>query len=318
MRFRSQSRESTCPASTDVSAFTFVEMLVAMSLSAMFIGTAALAFSAISQNSKQLSTIYELKLGKPTVQSLYGINSSSVRAPASPNLGRLAFVHEMQDQFHEDLGRSESVYFLARSGLNSLHPEWLEWPYADTAVENPVLDSPEAFRQYLADVDPTTAGVFTAYRNVPPDSAPNTSIFLIAPTDQADHLKVQAVYEIDYLTLSDPAGIYASVRRFKNGALTHYYDVFFDEGEHEFITPSFVAFESQSRLARNEGNSVDRFKQGSSSGPFYLFWLPDPSINPLTTESVTVPTDTSDPREAYGHVAGKTAFLMSAPMFPSL
>ncbi|MCB1229601.1 MAG: prepilin-type N-terminal cleavage/methylation domain-containing protein [Verrucomicrobiae bacterium] len=302
---------------SSASGFTFVEMLVAMSLSAMFIGTAALALSAITQNGKQFSTIYEISLGTTVCDNFYGINSSTVRTPASPNLGRLAFVHEMRDQFLDDLSRSESVFCLARSGLNSLRPEWLDWPYADPAVTNPTLDSPEAFRQYLANVEPTTASVFTSYRNVPPSTAPNTTIFLIAPTDQPDYLKVQAVYEIDFQTLTDPAGTYASVRRYKNGALTHYYDIFYDDGPEDFLIPSVVAFESRSRLAKNEGAAIDRFKQGPS-GPFYLIWWPDPSINPLKTPTASKPTATSDPLEAYGHLAGKTGFTLVAPMFPSL
>lgn len=297
--------------------FTFVEMLVAMSLSALFLGTAALTFNAITQNSKHFSMVHELNLGTTVCQNFYGISGATVRAPGAPNLGRIGFAQELRDQLLEDMARSESVYCLARSGLNSLRPEWLDWPYGDPAVTAPPLDSPEAFRQYLASVEPTTASVFTAYRNVPPASAPNTTIFLIAPTDQVDFLKVQAVYEIDFQTLTSPAGIYASVRRYKNGALTHYYDVFYDEGPENFLSPSVVAFESRTRLALNEGADIDRFKVSPTS-PFYFLWLPDPTINPLTTETVTAPTSTADPLEAYGHLAGKTGFSVVFPMFPSL
>ncbi len=140
---------------------------------------------------------------------------------------------------------------------------------------------------------------------------------MLAPTDQADYLKVQAVYEIDFLTLTSPAGVYASVRRYKNGALTHYYDIFYDEGPETFLTPSVVAFESRTRLMKNEGAAIDRFKRGPT-GPFYLIWLPDPTINPMTTGTVTVPTDTANVLEAYGHLAGKTGFMVVCPMFPSL
>lgn len=298
------------------SAFTFVELLVAISLSAIFIGTGALALGTISRNSKHFSAVHQLNLGTEICANFYGINSGTVTAPASPNLGRIALAQELRDQFLADLDQSESLYCLARAGLNDLRPEWLDWPHA-AATNKPVLDTPEAFRQFLAAVEPTTAAVFTAYRNVPPASAPNTSLFMIAPTDQADYLKVQAVYEIDFQTLTSPAGVYASVRRYKNGALTHYYDIFYDEGPEAFITPSVVAFESRTRLMRNEGAAVDRFKR-SPTGPFYLIWLPDPTINPMTTETATVPTDSANVLEAYGHLAGKTGFMIVCPTFPSL
>jgi prepilin-type N-terminal cleavage/methylation domain-containing protein len=297
--------------------FTFVEMLVAISLSALFIGTAATVLSAITQNSKHFSTVHNLAIGTSANQNFYGLTTSAVRVPGAPNYGRLGFVHEMRDQFYEDVSRSEGVYCLARTGLNSIRPEWLAWPHSAPTAGKPVLDTPEAFRQFLATAEPTSAGIFTAYRNVPPASAPNTSIFLTAPTDQADYIKVQAVYEIDYLASTSPAGVYASVRRYKNGAMTHYYDVFFENSASTVLLPTFVAFESRARLASNEGAAIDRFKTGRS-GPFYLIWLPDPSINPATTTAVTAPTSTSDPRQAYGHLAGKTGFMLTAPMFPSL
>ncbi|MCB1089913.1 MAG: prepilin-type N-terminal cleavage/methylation domain-containing protein [Verrucomicrobiae bacterium] len=298
-------------------AFTFVEMLVAMSISAMFIGTAAMVLSTITQNAKHHSTIQEISIGASVNQNFYGLTSGSVTTPSAPNYGRLGFVHEIRDQFYEDVSRSEGVYCLARGGLNSLHPEWLSWPYTDPTVTKPVLDTPEAFRQYLATVEPTSAAVFTAYRNVPPSSAPNTSIYLTAPTDQADYIKVQAVYEIDYVTTTSPAGVYASVRRYKNGAMTHYYDVFFENATQATLFPSVVHFESRSRLAKSEAASITRFKKGVS-GPFYLLWLPDPSIDPLKANTTTAPTDTSLPLEAYGHLAGKTGFMLTAPLFPTL
>lgn len=297
--------------------FTFVEMLVAMSLSAIFLGTAALALSAITQNARHFSTVHEVSIGAARNQNFYGLTADRIRVPGAPNYGRLGFVHEIRDQFYDDVSRSEGVYCLARAGLNTVRPEWLPWPYADPAATQPVLDSPEAFRRYLAAAVPASATIFTAFRNVPPAAAPNTTIFLIGPTDQADSLRVQAVYEIDHVPSTNPAGTYASVRRYKNGAMTHYYDVFFETGPGAALLPSFVAFESRGRLAKAEGTAIDRFKTGRS-GPFYLIWLPDPSINPMKVPDPALPTDAADPRQTYGQLAGKTGFVLTAPVFPSL
>lgn len=310
-------RERILPQHFSAAGFTFVEMLVAMSLSAMFIGTAAMVLSAITQNSKNFSTIHSIELGTATCENFYGLSKSAVSTSAAPNLGRIGFVHEMRDQFYEDASNSEGIYCLARSGLNTIRPEWLDWPYASSAASKPALDSPEAFRNYLAVVEPTSASIYTPCRNVPPASSPNTTIFLTGPTDQADYLKVVAVYEIDFITSTSPVGTYASVRRYKNGTLTHYYDIFYADSGEKPVIPSFVAFESRARLAKTEGDAIDRYKLGRN-GPFYLIWFPDPSINPLNTPSVAVPTDPKDPRQAYGHLAGKTGFMLTAPLFPTL
>lgn len=298
-------------------AFTFVEMLVAMSLSAMFIGTAALAMHAVSQNSKHYSTISTIPIGEATKQNFYGLAGSSIKVPSAPNLGRLPLVMEMREAFQEDLDRSESVYCLARSEVNTIRPQQISYPDADDASNLPNLDTPEAFRQLLATAEPTSASLFQAYRNVPPESASNTSIFLIAPTDQPDSLKVHAVYDIDYVPSASPEGVYAAVRRYKNGNLTHYYDVFFRKGDHSPLRPTFAAFETRSRLSVDEGDAIDRFKV-AHRGPFYLIWWPDPSLNPFDQPDATLPAGTDDPRAAYGLNAGKTGFVLVAPMFPSL
>lgn len=297
--------------------FTFVEMLAAISISALFLGTSALAMYAITQNGKHFSSNLTIPLGEATKTALYGVGGESIRTPSCPNPGRLPFVLEMRDQFLEDVAMSEGVYCLARSTPGTLRSDSLSWPYEITSADRPSLDTPEAFRLFLTEVDPTAAAVFSSVRNAPPTSAPNTSIFLVGSTDQSDQLGILAVYEIDYLPIAKPTGVFATVRRFKADTLTHYYDVFYPEGPSDPLLPTFITFESESRQFVTEGNSIDRFKIAPRS-PFYLIWFPDPTLNPFQIPSTPSPTDPSDPRSSYGHLVGKTSFLVVAPMFPNL
>ncbi|MEM6916593.1 MAG: hypothetical protein AAF491_08525, partial [Verrucomicrobiota bacterium] len=115
---------------------------------------------------------------------------------------------------------------------------------------------------------------------------------------------------------SSPAGSYASVRRYKNGSLTHYYDVFFESGSGDDFAPLFATFEKSSRSAVNEGQAIDRFKIAEGN-PFHLVWLPDPAINPFQQNAWTAVDPSSSPRAAYEQMAGKTSFLVVLPMFPS-
>ena len=51
------------------------------------------------------------------------------------------------------------------------------------------------------------------HRNVPAANRPNSTIFMIAPSEDPGYLRVKAVYEIDYITTTNPAGTYASLMR---------------------------------------------------------------------------------------------------------
>ena len=297
--------------------FTFVEMLVAISLSAIFLGTGALAMYAVSQNAKHFSTVVTVTIGESLKSNFYGISGDTIRTPACPNLGRIPLAQEMRDRFLEDVAMSEGIYCLARSEANPIWPDTLAWPYPAGSPDRPTLDTNEAFRKFLASAEPSTAGVFLPARNLPPKSAPNTSIFLLGPSNLADALSIQAIYEIDYVPSTLPEGTYASVRRYKSNSLTHYYDVFYQSGTEGNLLPSFVAFESENRKFLAEGDAVDRFKL-APRGPFFLIWWPDPTVNPFTTPSLSLSAGPTEPLAAYGHLAGKTAFAMAVPMFPTL
>lgn len=295
-------------------------MLVSISMSAIFLGAAALVFSSISVNSKRLTRVLEVSIGETTKRNFYDQSGSTVRVYSAPNYGRAAFAQTFRDLMMEDAFDSSAIYCLPRNIDNTIRPEFLRYEAGDDGAElpRPRLDTSEAFRSFLAISEPTSAGIYDQpIRSVPPTDRPQASIYMLCPETDNGYIRVHAVYEIDLVPTSSPAGSYATVRRYKNGSLTHYYDIFFEAGSGNAFAPLFVTFEKESRSAVNEGTSLDRFKIAEGN-PFHLIWLPDPSINPYNEPVWTAVDPATSPRAAYEHMAGKTSFLVALPMFPSI
>lgn len=305
---------------TSIGGWTFVEMLVAISLAAIFMGAATLVFSSITANSKRLTTVMDVNIGAVANQNFYGQSGDTVRVYSAPNYGRAAFAQEFRDLIREDTEYASGIYCLPRALANTIRPEFLRYAAGETGstVTPPRLDTPEAFRLFLASVEPTSAAIYdTAIRNVPNASRPNTSLYILSPYSDPGFIRVRAVYEIDFITTSNVAGTYASVRRYRNGALTHYYDVFYEPGPGTSLHPSFVAFERSARLAVKETTAIDRFKLAGEN-PFYFLWLPDPAINPYKIANGAPAAPASSPLSAYEHMGAKSSLHLVIPMFPSL
>ncbi|MBU6178672.1 MAG: hypothetical protein KGR69_03365 [Verrucomicrobia bacterium] len=303
-----------------LNAWTFVEMLVAISLAAIFLGAASLVYASISVNSRRLTTVVTVNVGSANRQNLYGQAGDTLGTYSAPNFGRAASAADFRDLFRGDAAAASFLHCLPRSVRNTIRPEFLTFPAGspNATTRPPRLDTPEAFRQFLAQALPASTAIYdTPVRNFPPANRPNTTVFMVGPSQDAGFLRVRAVYEIDYLNTTSPSGTYATVRRYRNGSLTHYYDVFFEAGPGSLPVPSFVAFENTSRLAVVEGTSIDRFKIASRE-PFYLLWLPDPSVNPLKVPTASASAPASSPLSAYGHLGSRSNLCLALPMFPGL
>lgn len=308
--------DSVFPNTGRTSGWTFVEMLVAVALSSVCLGAGALALQSISSNAKRTTSIIEIDIGETTNQDFYGNEGGKIRTYIAPNFGKIMFAQEIRDKLVEDAQRSTAVFCLPRSIPNTIHPETLSYPGG--SVERPQLDTSEAFRAFLGVVETTSTGIFTtSYRNIPPADKPSTSIFLLGPSSDTDKIQVNAIYEIDFLKPSNAPGTYASVKRYIGESLTHYYDVYYPPGNGDAFHPQFVQFEHESRLLAGESADIKRF-QIAPHTPFYLMWLPDPSINPYKKAKWTSADASTAVRSTYEHMAGKTSFSLALPMFPSL
>lgn len=295
-------------------------MLVAIALSAIFLGAASLVYASISANSKRLTRTVEVNIGESTKRNFYDQGGATLRVYAAPNFGKAAFAQTIRDLLAEDSEQSSAVFCLPRQIANTIRPEFLRYEAGDPGgtTPRPRLDTPDAFRAFLATVEPTSAAIYdTPIRNIPSTDRPNFTIFLLGPESAPGYIRVHAIYEIDFVPVTNVAGTYASVRRYRNGTLTHFYDVFYDAGPGTPFAPAFAVFERTSRRAVTEGTAVDRFKV-SSGNPFTLVWLPDPAINPYTVPATPPSSPATSPRQAYESMTGKSSFLVALPMFPSL
>jgi hypothetical protein len=190
------------------------------------------------------------------------------------------------------------------------------------------MDTPEAFRTYLNSSVTGASTIFTtSYRNA--GVTQNYSIFIMGYSPNATSIPVLAIYDVDIIPAQDPnstgtrIGSYASVKRFVAGLISEYYDVIYLTGDAtDQFYPGVVAFERRSRLAVAEGAAIDRFKVAAEK-PFYFVFWPDPARDsiklPLPNTAATLNPDyaATDPRQAYNHMAGRTSFMFTIPMFPS-
>ncbi len=301
---------------SDHGAWTFVEMLVAIALSSVCLGAGALALQSITSNAKRATSLVDVDIGTTTNLNFYGKATSQIRTYMAPNYGKLMFAQELRQLLIDDSLQSSAVFCLPRAIPSTIRPSELLFPGG--VASRPRLDTPEAFRAFLAVAEPTSSAIFTeSVRNVPPTSTPNLSIFLLGPSNETDRIRVYAIYEVDLVSPSNRAGTYASVRRYVDGVLTHYYDVYYAAGSGDPFHPLYVAFEQRSRTVAGEPIEARRFQLATRS-PFYLVWLPDPTINPYDKPQWTPVDATSSPRSTYEHMSGKTSFTTVLPMFPAL
>ncbi len=287
--------------------FSLVELVVALAIGVAVITAGVLIFQALGAGTRAGGTYAFVTIGKPAMMNLYGIDAVGTDAFVAPNYARRAQADRLRDLFWEDVGRASAVFCLGRDELNDLRPTTITVP-AD--FRGQVTDSPEAFRILLAN-----AATFVSYRGA--SGAKNASIFILRPSIGPGELLVQAVYEVDFVEATSPAGTYASVRRYVGAALTDFYDVFYPAGAGAVaFSPVVVAFERLARLGVDEGTVVDRLKVARDA-PFYFLWWPDPAVadlNAATTEAF----DSTDPRAAYAAMGGRTSLFLVVPMFPAL
>ncbi|MFZ4763525.1 MAG: prepilin-type N-terminal cleavage/methylation domain-containing protein [Roseimicrobium sp.] len=325
--------------------FTAAEMLVATAMAAVLVGAAALAYSTIVRGQRQLTQVATVRLPAGAQLNYYGINSTNITTYVAPNFGSVARAESLRERFIADVAQSIAVYCLYRrtNVLNTVRP---------TSIPSPaygvMLDTPETFRTYLASAVPASSSVFASYRNfgtiTGANATPNFTIFILGYSANATTIPVLAVYDLDIVQATNPnatttvVGHYVALRRYVAGQLTGYYDVMFPVSAvpaNDLFIPSIVAFERRSRMAVAEGSSVagwpDRFKVAKEQ-PFYFVFWPDPGLSSLALPDNAQPTilvsgvptvvlngsyPDSDPRRAYNHMAGRTSFMFTVPMFPS-
>lgn len=306
--------------------FTAAEMLITSAIASVVIGAAALGYSAIAHAQRNYATTATIYLGASAIQSYYNLpNAPTINTYVAPNYGSVARAEALREQFIEDSIQSIAVYCMYRNATsyNTVHPTTLPAPASGTP-----MDTSEGFRAFLGTAIPAATSVFNiAARNY---GATNCySIFCLGYSGNPTSIPVLAVYDVDVIPAYDSVntatqiGNYASVKRFVAGTLSGYYDVYYPTGDStDQFNPGVVAFERRSRLAVAEGPTIDPFKIAAEK-PFYFIWWPDPSRDniklplPNSTTALNADFAATDPRKFYNHMAGRTCYMFTIPLFPS-
>jgi prepilin-type N-terminal cleavage/methylation domain-containing protein len=293
--------------------FTFAEVLMALAIGAAVIATAVVSYQAVTQSGSGLGTYGPVQLPDGVLFDFYKQSGAYVDAYFAPNYGRVAQAEVVRDELYEDISHASAVFCLARTTQadSALRPT--DIPIA-VDYDARRLDTPEAFRTFLETALPVTAGRFSAYRGA--SAAQNLSIFVLRPSNDADELLVQSIYEVDFVPAVTPAGTYASVRRYQGNFCTDFYDIFYpaSSGTVAFL-PVVASFERAVRTAVAESD-YDKYKVAANR-PFYFVWWPDPAV-PALENSGPANISGGNLPQPYQAMTGRTSLFMVLPMFPSL
>jgi hypothetical protein len=310
--------------------FTSAELLLVLALGAMVIGGAVVSFGTLVRNQPRVSAVVEAVLGNK-LNAWYGmpLTTTTKTVTSAPNYGAVALAEKLREQFNNDVISATAVYCLTRDSAtaNTYHPTTIA--YDPTTDE--ILDTNVKFRDHLIAKGLVASSLFGSDRNFSSTKS-NATIFILGFSKTPNQLSVIASYDIDVIKVLKPDGFYASVRRYMGPPVLNVsepqgYDIFYEpydynsttwsgaSGTTDAFTPIFVSFERSARTAYSEGTSIDRFKKAAER-PFYMIWWPDPGARDLRKQPNSYPS--TDPRAAYNHQAGRTSFMFTVPMFPSL
>lgn len=299
MKTASLAREQT-------QGFTFVELLVAIVVGAAVLTAAVIGFGTLANiRPGPAGATLDVTLPSGTLQNFYGMTNPVISVEPAPSLGEVARAESLREMLERDIGKAVAVYCLARNGRSAVRPTNISIP---VGMDGRSLESPEAFRALVDPGGSTFAPYVGAATNLL-----NTSLFILAPSESASGLRVQSIYEMDIVQATQPAGFYASVRRYHGGLVSAFYHVFYPQSAAVFRPP--VAFFERSALSTGSINITNAFR-GAANRPFYFVWWPDPMQVRLPTN---VPAAfATNARSVYSHLGLATSYFLVLPAFPAL
>jgi prepilin-type N-terminal cleavage/methylation domain-containing protein len=295
------------------SGFSLVELLVAASIGAVVIAAAVIGFSVISGASTRGGRI-DAQLPGSTHANFYGAAASYVTLWPNPSYAEAAKARLLRDKLMEDVSCGTAVFCLGRNGSGGVRPASIAF---DAGLDFRDFATPAGFRQFLIDRGVASASVFTEDQSGRLETS-NATIFVLGGLDsqnieagQTNSIAMVATYEIDFVTTTSPAGIYASVRRYDpdNAAVpTDSYHAFYpgEANGSDGFRPLAVHFGRQGL-----GSSYDI----APNHPFTFIWWPDPLVSRLGGASI--PAEGGSPlRASYANMAGRTSLFSVLATFP--
>jgi hypothetical protein len=293
-------------------AFSLVEMLLAAALGAAVITAAAIGFAVVSGASTRGGRI-DVTLPGSTHADLYGSSASYVTMWPNPSYSEAAKARVLRDKLMEDVSAATAVFCLGRSGSGGVRPAQVSVTSSSWSDLRSCA-TPGDFRQFLLDNGVSGAGAFAENQSGPLATA-NATVFVVGGLQSQDAgnntLRMVATYEIDFVTTTNPAGTYATVRRYgptSTSVPTDYYHAFYP-GENNGtggFRPLAVFFGRQ-----DAGGTYNI----APNHPFTFLWWPDPLISRLGGSSIPA-TGGSPLCSAYANMAGRTSLFTVLPAFP--
>lgn len=304
------------PRQSRNSAFTFVELLVALVVGAALLTAAVIGFAVVSQSSVRGGR-FDVTLPGSTLQGFYGsaFTGSYVTMAANPNYAQGVEARRLKDRLASDIASASAVFCLGRNGQMppALRSDALVVPAGADLRTN---STPEAFRDLLGNTSAQLATVFSGAQNGALAQT-NTTIFVLgsleSPLASSNRLSVNALYELDFVPATSPSGTYASVRRYVGGSgiPTDYYHIFYPDENNagaKGFRPAGVFFARAGTLGCDFPIATNR--------PFAFAWWPDPLMSTLANKN-GVDAATS-PRSFYDNMANRTSLFFVLPTFPAL
>jgi len=293
-------------------AFTLVELLVAAAIGAAVITAAVVGFGVITNLSAESGSV-NVKLPSGAVSDLYGTSSAFVTVAPNPNYFQGIQARLLKDRLVRDAAAGTAIFCLGRDFRGSPSVRPLSLPVQQN-TDFRTNTSPDAFRSTFS----AQLGAFPSGQNGALNWAQNASIFVLGTLDNvlqsSNNLAVLAVYEVDFVPTSEPAGgTFASVRRFSgtnNAVPTDYYHAFY-RGEANGANGFRPLAAFFPRAAAGGGGAFAL----ATNRPFSFIWWPDPLVSKLEGEAV--PTGSSVPG-SYANMGDRTGLFFVLPAFPPL
>ena len=252
--------------------------------------------------------------------------------PFAPSISLSRDMEILRSELVEDISHAAAVFCVGRNSNDSYRNVEIPYPFQNDARQ---LAEPGEFEAVLNAAYGTD--IFEDYRGAAPvipavgtDPSPmtNYSIYVIGSQTSSSGnnpnvLRVNALYEVDFVPIADPAGTYVYIKQLVQQGNdpvlsigTDAIEVFYPQGDGvQNFYPPFVQFERVDRDKTLEPGADD-FKVAENK-PFYFLWFPDPAA-PLLEAANLEAAARAGVRSEYESVSSITPYFFVVPMFPAL
>jgi hypothetical protein len=296
--------------------FTFVEIVVALSIGAFVITAAVMAYGAINSFGVPHRSM-NVNIGIANAFAFYNQTASpEVSVGDAPNFAAAAMAGSLRERFLRDISSATAVVCLPRTMASTAALRFTNL-VIPTNLDARTLVSPDSFRTNLIDPGGAIFTNFSSSTNLVNGSTltpKNLSIYVLYSAANPTNITVDAIYESDWVNVTNsPTGVYASVRRYVGTNMTEYYHVFYPGPTNNLTNRPAASFFTKNGTTTGAANY-----RKAEGRPFYFVWWPDPMskscVSPYPSES----TSPSSARADYMLHSGASSYFFVLPAFPAL